>query len=689
MFAPTAEECNMTTASRAHAMRRIVALATLVIVASAAQAFPRLPPPADVNERIQAAIRGLSSDTDEQQVKAVVEIRKLAHWGDRAIPFLIERLRDSSPNLTCAIADALAAYGPAAKDALPLLTELVRQPRMNASIISSCSWAIAALGDPGNRDMIRVLLAVDYDGGRRVGPRASPIIMHYPTETLPVVADLLADPHRRVRARAAYHLFTFARAPAGKMSPVDLLPATVRSTVVAHLRSEIDSPEPQVRDNVVAALLGYDPDSIREVVPRYLTMIRRKENYGGAQEILARRGPDTARVLLDYLDDPDADVRREIARTIANTAGAAPVLSTGLRHPNPTVRAATVMAVSMNPSLGKQLRAGVIGRLADDNGQVRVTAAVALVDLGPTRAQAAIPALSEAALSRSPADRQRAFAAFQTMGVYAQPAVPTLSRCAHSSDLPTRFAAARALAVVDRTTWRIYVPVYIDVLTTEAAQRQSAIRLLTETGPDAKDALPVLRKLFKDESPAIQIQSAEAVARIAPNDCEDAIGRLAAIVSGDDAGTIRRHIRNAIRALQRIGTPAKFAVPALIERMRSDPDTDVTVPAAVAVILVDPENAKEAYDAFRAQLQPGLEDPDSDWLDGIANLGKAAKPLIPDLVAALNSKRSYQRMAAVEALTAIGPDAKDALPALRELEKSGTKSVEVSEIIRAIEAKKK
>jgi HEAT repeat protein len=233
------------------------------------------------------------------------------------------------------------------------------------------------------------------------------------------------------------------------------------------------------------------------------------------------------------------------------------------------------------------------------------------------------------------------------------------------------------------------VPVFVDVVTASPAQRHSAIRLLCETGPDAKGALPALRKLFKDESPAIQILSAEAVARISPNDCEDAIGRLAAIVSGDDAGIIRRDLRNAIRVLQRIGPPAHSAVPVLLDRMRTDPDTDIAVPAAAAVILIDPENAKEAYDAFRAQLQPGLDDPDTDWLDGISNLGKAARPLIPDLVAALNSKRNYQRTAAAEALTALGPDAKEALPALQELERSGTKSVDVREIIRAIEAKKK
>lgn len=677
----------MAAVTRAQVMRQVLPLVALLAVGSIAQAFPKLPAPEDAGKQVQAAIRGLNSDNAEEQLRAATDIRKLAPFGDRAIPTLIDKLRDAPPNLTSAIADALAAYGHAAKDALPLLTEIIRQPRAGTWVSISCSHAIAALGDPGNRDMLRIVLASDYNGGRRAAPDASPIVTYYPTEVLPVVADLLADPHRRVRARAAYHLFMFPRALAGKSSPVDSLPSTVRSTVVASLRSVLDSPEPQVRVHAVAALLYYDPAAIRDVAPRFLTILRRKESYGPALESLSRRGADAARVLMEYLDEPDAEVRREISRTIANCPGAAPVLSAGLRDPNPMIRTGSLDAIAMNPANSGTLRAGVLGRLKDENAQVRLTAATTLVALGAARADAAVPALSEAALSRTPADRHRALVALQSMGAHARPAVPTLFRCTQSGDMATRFAAARTLSLVDRTTWQTYVRVYVDVLENDAAQRQVAIRFLTETGPDAKSALPALRMILKNDVPNTRIQAAEAVARISPNDCDDAIGQLAGIVSGDQSGTIR-DFRIAIRALQRIGAPARSVVPILLERMRSDPDTDISVPAATAAILIDPDNAKEAYHAFRAQLQPGLAEPDAEWLDGIANLGKAAKPLIPDLIAAAKGKRGVQRTSALETLAVLGPEANDALPALKELEKSG-KSPELTEAIRAIEAKKK
>ena len=76
------------------------------------------------------------------------------------------------------------------------------------------------------------------------------------------------------------------------------------------------------------------------------------------------------------------------------------------------------------------------------------------------------------------------------------------------------------------------------------------------------------------------------------------------------------------------------------------------------------------------------------WLEGIAQLGKAAKPLIPDLVAAVNGKAAYQRNSAIETLTLLGPDAMEALPALKEIAKNGKAPSNINDVIKAIEGKK-
>jgi hypothetical protein len=110
--------------------------------------------------------------------------------------------------------------------------------------------------------------------------------------------------------------------------------------------------------------------------------------------------------------------------------------------------------------------------------------------------------------------------------------------------------------------------------------------------------------------------------------------------------------------------------------------------AASTAIKLDPDKCDEAYDRFRLHLQPTHPDPDDIWLDGIVQLGKAAKPLLPNLIEAINGKATYQRYAVLEALTMLGPDAKEALPALKDLAKTKKGPSGVDDAIKAIEGKK-
>lgn len=669
-------------------MKCTLSLAGLILTGATAVAFPTLPTPADVTARLQKHIKALSSETDAERQQAITAIHNLGPWGRPAFPTLIAMLPDSSVDVVYSIANLLSEHPIAAKDALPALMQIIRRPRLQPSLANNVAIAIAELGDPSNPEVVRALLATDFEG-RRGGSEAHSVIRRYPKAMLPVVADLLSDPNSFVQSRAALNLYRLAYSNGPNKQSLSVeISDNDRKSIADKLRPWMDHPSPQIRNWIVPVVLNFDRSALREVIPRFLTMVRRHENYAASQSALALRGSEAAAQLLDSLDDPSPDVRREVAVTLSRCGnGAMIVLAGGLRHPNPAVRSGVLETLALNFECGKALRNRIIARLSDEDTEVRLTAATTLVANGTVVALPAIPVLTEEALSRSATHRMRALAALQLMGPTARPTLPTLTLCARSGDLSTRFAAARALAAIDKSTWRTYVPVCIDVLANDVQQQHSAIRLLSETGPNAKDALPALRKQFASDRPMIAMQAAEAVVRIAPNDAEDAVGCLAKVVTGDGGGRTRRDMRQAIRALQRIGAPARSAVPALLELVRNDSDTDTSVPAAIAVIQIDPTNAGEAYDGFRNQLQPGLADPDSDWLDGILQLGKAAKPLVPDLVVALKGRSSYQRMMAVDALTMLGPEAKQALPALKAMQKEKLAN-DITEVIKAIEGKK-
>jgi HEAT repeat protein len=668
------------------------ALAALLL-APAALAWPRPPgAPTDVVPMLKEHVRALEVGTEDEQLRALAAIKAFGVKGLPATPALIAAFRDSSARVRVEIADVLATYGPDAKAAIPTLVESIRQANRNSWWVYRLSMAIAALGEPGNRDMVRAYLLAATEGGRKVGCPVGDLIARYPAAVTPVVIDLLADESRRIRSRAAQSLAYIAR-PLEKDKPSKFagLPDDVRRRAMAALRVAIEDPEAGVRSWAVAALIDIDPGALRAAIPVWITLIRLGDHYGPGREALSRRGPAAAPVLIDYLDDPDQEVRRRLVEILAS-AGTARVMTAGLRHSIPAVRSGVLEAMEQNPTRWSEIRAGVLGRLEDDDSRVRLTAARVLVAIDPSRARAAIPVLTQATFSPEKQTRLETLHTLTRMGPAARPAVTDMLRRVRSGDLDTRFAAAEVLLAADRSTWPTTVPVFAQAVASgNGAQPRWAAQHLSDIGPNASAALPALRQLLADDAPVTRLAAAEAIARIAPDDADDAL-RLLVHTLGDpaeDDPKRDRFRRLAFRALRRIGPAARPAIPALLDLMRAALDSEIRAAAAVTAIAIDPEDAKPAYDAFRARLAPTpANSNDDDWLNALPELGKAAKPLVPDLIAALNDKSEYRRHSALEALGVLGPDAKEALPALRERERAGKDADRVREVIRAVEGKK-
>jgi HEAT repeat protein len=477
-----------------------------------------------------------------------------------------------------------------------------------------------------------------------------------------------------------------------KPAIVDSLAIDVRKRIIDRLHEALADSSFRARNWVVPAIVDMDRTKLREAMPVFVTLIRRQDAYGVSQESIARRGPDAARIIIDYLDDPNPNVRQELASLLARCHGKiVPVLASGLRHPNPAIRAGVLNALSMNPAHGRSLRSAIINRLNDDDPQVQFAAATTLVTLDPKKADAAVPVFVDASFSRDALHRLRGIAWLQTMGPEARGAVPALFRHVNSTDVATRLAAAQALAAIDKSTWRSFVPALMDTIASgEVYQRTSAATLLGRTGPNARASLPALRAMLSDEHHPNRLVSAEAMIQIDPDDIDDSIETFANAlkVDSDNNRSLRTVRRQAITAISRIGAPAKPTVPALLDVMRNESNEHVAMLAASTAIKLDPDKCDEAYDRFRLHLQPTHPDPDDIWLDGIVQLGKAAKPLLPNLIEAINGKATYQRYAVLEALTMLGPDAKEALPALKDLAKTKKGPSGVDDAIKAIEGKK-
>jgi len=95
------------------------------------------------------------------------------------------------------------------------------------------------------------------------------------------------------------------------------------------------------------------------------------------------------------------------------------------------------------PALGKALK--------DENRYLRITAAEALVKLGP-EAKGAVPALSEALRDELAYVRERAAQALKRIGPEARAAVPALTEALEDANVEVRRAAAAALKKIDPET---------------------------------------------------------------------------------------------------------------------------------------------------------------------------------------------------------------------------------------------
>lgn len=662
-------------------------LAVFVLVAGLAG-----PVAADPPDAVKTAIHQLQDGSDEEKAKAARAIKAMGPAGAAAIPALTEAFKDGPAVRRAEIAQVLAGFGPAAREAIPALVAAIQEPRRDHTLFAEAANAVAALGEPANRDVVRACLySENYGrGGRRVVVECPEYLFRHAAATVPTIANLLADPDVGTRRRAAISMAHLAAPRDGKPSAMAGLPRQTRDIATAAVRAGLDDPDLATRSWAAAALLDLDVTALPQAVPVLLTGARTRGFDGAQMGALVRCGTPAARLAVEYLDEPQANDRQAIIGCLGQFGDAAlPALADGLHHSSPRVREA-VLRTLIHANWGSKIRAGIVARLRDPDARVRLAAAAALVAADAKRADTAVPVLAELAFNPEQDVRVEALGGLKQLGPAARPAVPALLRRVRSGDTDTRLAAAEALKQADRTTWRSFVPVFVTALKSESQWvRQRAITDLRDTGPDARAALSALRERFTDADAMNRVLAAEAVYRIDPAAVADAVGCLIAIVRDPTPGgrAPHRHQRATIRVLDKIGPPARAAAPALVDLVRADPDSGFAPEAAVIAIRLDPDHADEVYDFFRFHLSPGNPEADEQWLYWIGQLKKQAGPLLPDLVGALGSKNGSQREGALDALIALGPDARDALPALRELAKSRKDLSRLAEVIAAIEKK--
>ncbi len=284
------------------------------------------------------------------------------------------------------------------------------------------------------------------------------------------------------------------------------------------------------------------------------------------------------------------------------------------------------------------------------------------------------------------------------LGPLAREAVPALRAALTDKRPQARFSAAVALAHIEPSAPES-IPVLIEALKYLSDKEISVSTVpiaLSHLGPPAKAALPALIGLVKDGAEDTDLH--RALVQIDP-DGKECVSALISALEQDSIEIVDA----AARCLGHLGPKAKDAVPALakaVTRDFSEPFYNTIYPqtsAAKALRRIDLEG-KSAVPALMRALRYRHEivgqEPDYSTAESAAQLlgsyGPAARAAVGTLVEVVRTRDKddanwFVREAATLALGQIRPDAKAAIPVLRDLLREfGEKSRHHPEVVIAL-----
>jgi beta-lactamase regulating signal transducer with metallopeptidase domain/HEAT repeat protein len=230
-------------------------------------------------------------------------------------------------------------------------------------------------------------------------------------------------------------------------------------------------------------------------------------------------------------------------------------------------------------------------------------------------------------------------------------------------DKPVVYYALEGCAKLDAAA----VPVFRQGLKSSNRNvRAMAIAGLLYMKSTARAALPDLIGKFEDGNFDLRFEALNAARQIDPRSKQ----LIPALLHGlkDESAGIRA---TAAVALAEVGTPDKAVVAALVAALE-DPEGRVRLASYQAL-----RNLGAIKPALVPKLAALVKDKNADLRDlvyrDLRDLGPGAKAAVPALIEAL--KENTTRMQAICCLGAIGPDARDAIPALKDFYRSDDETI--------------
>jgi HEAT repeat protein len=364
--------------------------------------------------------------------------------------------------------------------------------------------------------------------------------------------------------------------------------------------------------------------------------------------------------LAALLKDPEQAVWREASSTLEKVSAPDkvlfPVLVPLLADDNPTARQ---NAVNILWRCGSPAIPHLVEALKDKAPTVRL-AAVRSLDKVTADSKVVFPAMVQAMADEHPAVRG---SAASTLGRFGTPALPHLTQALKDKDFGVRQYAVLALPQLQSAPKEV-LPLLEQARKDESAMvRQSAAFALASFG---LPAVPHLVEMLGDADEGVWKQAVKSLQDMRAK--TDGLVKLLAEAVKHENFSVRR---GAAYVLSRCG---EEGVPALTEAL-ADKDWRIRWEAADSLRVVGPQGDKalpalaalavgdNTEKVRQASLKAMLQ------MYGLDRFTDDPPKAVPSLVESLQAKDAINRWYAALILGALGPAAKDAMPALNQAAK--------------------
>ncbi len=200
-------------------------------------------------------------------------LSSLDHHDGRYIPYALEKLRSTDPEIRQAAIRGLGRIGPDASSALPDLLIALHDP--SSSIAAEAAWALGKIQSPDRHVIDELTSALDHENGevRRYAAYALSLYGRQASSAVPALTNRLRDEHMRyMAARALGEMGSDANGAIPQMTKLLSSPNWADRAETAVALSKL-SPLPAVTVTAMHSLLNDPREEVQAIARRALPPI--------------------------------------------------------------------------------------------------------------------------------------------------------------------------------------------------------------------------------------------------------------------------------------------------------------------------------------------------------------------------------------------------------------------------------